>query len=78
MSQQQLVMQFCSIWMPLGMRSTAGLFPVEDSQAYGEAFELRNVTDYEMLGHADRDQAHTVVESAKRFVERCRIQVAKF
>jgi uncharacterized protein (UPF0332 family) len=55
-----------------------GLFSVEDSRAYGEAFELRNVTDYEMLGHADSDQARAVVESARRFVERCRSYLARF
>jgi len=48
-----------------------GTFPVQDSRAYGEAFELRNVTDYEMLGTADRIQAQTTVENADRFVERC-------
>ena len=48
-----------------------GTFPVQDSRAYGEAFELRNVTDYEMLGAADRIQAQTTVENADRFVERC-------
>ena len=29
------------------------IFPTQDSHAYGESFELRNVTDYEMLGHAE-------------------------
>jgi uncharacterized protein (UPF0332 family) len=48
-----------------------GTFPVQDSHAYGEAFELRNVTDYEMLGDADSVQAHAAFESASRFVERC-------
>ena len=48
-----------------------GTFLVQDSRAYGEAFELRNVTDYEMLGVADRIQAQTTVENANRFVERC-------
>lgn len=46
-------------------------FPIEDSHAYGEAFELRNVTDYEMLGQADAAQAHEVVEHAARFIEHC-------
>jgi uncharacterized protein (UPF0332 family) len=36
-----------------------GDFPAEDSRAYGEAFESRNVADYEMLGKAEQ------------FVERC-------
>jgi len=53
-----------------------GIFPVQDSHAYGEAFELRNVTDYEMLGQADEVQAHTVVENARRFVERCETYLA--
>jgi uncharacterized protein (UPF0332 family) len=48
-----------------------GTFPIEDSHAYGEAFELRNITDYEMLGQADRIQAHAAVERASRFIERC-------
>jgi len=46
-------------------------FPVQDSHAYGEAFELRNVTDYEMLGKADRNLASAVVESASQFVDHC-------
>jgi len=46
-----------------------GIFPIQDSQAYGESFELRNVTDYEMLGRADPEQARTVVDNAERFVE---------
>jgi uncharacterized protein (UPF0332 family) len=49
----------------------SGAFPIGDSQAYGEAFELRNVTDYEMLGQADSVQAHDAVQNARRFVERC-------
>ena len=53
-----------------------GKFPVQDSHAYGEAFELRNVTDYEMLGQADSDQAHDIVEKANRFVERCETYLA--
>lgn len=48
-----------------------GLFPVSDSYAYGEAFELRNVTDYETLGRADEAQAQALVESAVGFVEHC-------
>jgi uncharacterized protein (UPF0332 family) len=48
-----------------------GAFPLEDSRAYGEAFELRNVTDYEMLGQADGAQAGDAVQSASQFVERC-------
>lgn len=48
-----------------------GIFPVRDSHSYGQAFELRNVTDYEMLGKASATQAHTIIEDAKQFVERC-------
>jgi uncharacterized protein (UPF0332 family) len=48
-----------------------GIFSVQDSHTYGEAFELRNVTDYEMLGKADEAQARTVVKDAHRFLERC-------
>jgi len=48
-----------------------GIFPIEDSHAYGEAFELRNVTDYEMMGQADSVQAYVAVESANRFIEHC-------
>ena len=49
----------------------SGFFQVDDSRAYGEAFELRNTTDYEMLGKADEFQARTVVENADRFIEHC-------
>ena len=38
---------------------------------YGEAFELRNISDYEMLGDVDRDQAFVTLENAKGFIERC-------
>lgn len=48
-----------------------GIFSVHDSRAYGEIFELRNVTDYEMLGKVDEDQARTAVENANRFVAHC-------
>jgi uncharacterized protein (UPF0332 family) len=48
-----------------------GLFSVEDSWAYGEAYELRNTTDYEMLGKADESEARTVVENAGRFIAHC-------
>jgi uncharacterized protein (UPF0332 family) len=46
-------------------------FPVEDSQAYGRAFESRNIADYEMLGKAAPDQARAIVGDAEQFVERC-------
>lgn len=48
-----------------------GIFSTQDSKAYGDAFEARNYTDYEMMGKADKAQSYTIVESAKRFVERC-------
>jgi uncharacterized protein (UPF0332 family) len=48
-----------------------GIFSVQDSKAYGAAFELRNVTDYEMMGRADEARAYTTFENARRFVERC-------
>ena len=53
-----------------------GLFPIDDSRAYGEAFEARNTTDYEILGKADETQARTVVENAIRFVEHCETYLA--
>jgi hypothetical protein len=40
------------------VHARSGAFSIDDSRAYGEAFELRNVTDYEMLGQADSVQAH--------------------
>ncbi len=48
-----------------------GIFSTHDSRAYGEAFELRNVTDYDMLGKADEAQARAVVENGDRFLEHC-------
>jgi uncharacterized protein (UPF0332 family) len=48
-----------------------GTFSIQDSRAYGEAFELRNITDYEMLGQADSTQAQDTIEQANHFVERC-------
>jgi uncharacterized protein (UPF0332 family) len=48
-----------------------GIFPVQDSHAYGEAFELRNVIDYETLGNVGDVQAHAAIENANRFVEHC-------
>ena len=53
-----------------------GIFSIHDSHAYGEVFELRNVTDYEMLGKVDEDQARTTVENADRFVARCETYLA--
>jgi uncharacterized protein (UPF0332 family) len=48
-----------------------GDFSVQDSHAYGEAFELRNVADYETLGKVDEIYARAAVENAHRFVEHC-------
>jgi uncharacterized protein (UPF0332 family) len=48
-----------------------GTFSVHDSHAYGEALELRNVSDYEMLGRVDEEQARSVVESAGLFIAGC-------
>ncbi len=48
-----------------------GIFSVQDSKAYGRAFQLRNITDYRMVGRADKDKAHTTVENARRFVGHC-------
>lgn len=53
-----------------------GIFSVEDSRAYGSAFELRNTTDYERVGQADRVQAQTVIEDVRRFVEHCETYLA--
>lgn len=55
----------------------AGTLPPEDSYAYGEAFELRNVADYEMLGTVDDGLARTAIENASRFVERCQAYLAE-
>jgi uncharacterized protein (UPF0332 family) len=48
-----------------------GTFSVHDSHAYGEALELRNVSDYEMLGKVEQEQAHSVVDNADRFIAGC-------
>lgn len=53
-----------------------GIFSVEDSRGYGEAFELRNVTDYETLGKAEEVQARTTVENASRFFEQCKVYLS--
>jgi hypothetical protein len=50
-----------------------GIFAVEDSDAYGTAFQLRNITDYRMVGKADEADARAVVESASRFTNHCEI-----
>jgi len=49
----------------------SGDFSAQTSRHYGEAFELRSMADYEMLGEASEAQARAVVEWAHRFVERC-------
>lgn len=49
----------------------SGLFPSDDSYAYGEAFESRNVIDYETLGKAEETEARVIVEKANGFVDRC-------
>ncbi len=51
----------------------AGIFSVQDSQAYGDAFQTRNTTDYQMAGRADKAQAQAIVENARHFVGRCEI-----
>jgi uncharacterized protein (UPF0332 family) len=43
-----------------------GIFSVHDSHAYGD-----NVSDYEMLGKVDEEQARSVVENADRFIAGC-------
>ncbi|MBC8508720.1 MAG: HEPN domain-containing protein [Anaerolineales bacterium] len=48
-----------------------GFFSVQDSNAYGEAFELRNISDDEMLGDVGQDQASITIENAKGFIDRC-------
>jgi uncharacterized protein (UPF0332 family) len=48
-----------------------GLFSVQDSRAFGEAFQARNLADYQMVGKGDATQARTVLVSARRFVEHC-------
>ena len=53
-----------------------GIFSVHDSQAYGNAFELRNITDYEQVGQADKAQAQTVIKDVRRFVEHCETYLA--
>ena len=41
-----------------------GMISVEDSRAYGEAFELRNTTDYEKLGIAEESDARELLNKA--------------
>lgn len=48
----------------------SGEIEAEFSDAYGEAFDVRLVADYEMVGTADEVQAREVLENARRFVDR--------
>jgi uncharacterized protein (UPF0332 family) len=48
-----------------------GVFSAQDSEVYGKAFELRNTTDYEMVGKADEAQAHAILSDAESCVKRC-------
>lgn len=50
----------------------SGIFTSQESRSYGEAFELRTITDYEMMGRADKSQAESIVAYAHHFVEHCR------
>lgn len=54
-----------------------GIFSVEDSRAYGEAFQLRNVTDYQMVGKADETQSRAILENARHFIEHCQVYLTK-
>jgi uncharacterized protein (UPF0332 family) len=54
----------------------SGIFSAQDSRSYGEAFELRNMANYEMLGEASEAQARATVERAYRFFERCEAYLA--
>jgi uncharacterized protein (UPF0332 family) len=49
----------------------SGGFSAQESRSHGQAFELRNVADYEMLGEASEAQARAILERAYRFFERC-------
>jgi uncharacterized protein (UPF0332 family) len=47
-----------------------GLIEKEFSDTFGEAFELRRVADYDMLISTEQEQALTVLNNARDFVER--------
>lgn len=47
-----------------------GMIEAEFSDAYGEAFDIRLIADYEMVGTADEAQAREVLNNARRFVAR--------
>lgn len=48
----------------------SGLIEKEYSDTFGEAFELRQVADYDMLISTDEEQAQAVLQNAGVFVER--------
>jgi uncharacterized protein (UPF0332 family) len=47
-----------------------GLIEVTFSDTFGEAFELRKVADYDMLIAASQEQAETLLNNAREFVDR--------
>jgi uncharacterized protein (UPF0332 family) len=46
-------------------------------QGAREAFELRNISDYDMLGSIEREQALAVIKNAKQFVTRSDAYIKK-
>jgi uncharacterized protein len=48
----------------------SGLIEPEFSDAYGEAFSVRQHVDYEMMGSGDEERAAHVLGAAQRFVAR--------
>ena len=47
-----------------------GLIEAEFSDTYGEAFDVRLIADYEIVGTTDEAQAREVLQNARRFVAR--------
>ena len=47
-----------------------GLIEVTFSDTFGEAFELRNIADYDMLIATSPEQAETLLSNAREFVNR--------
>jgi uncharacterized protein len=47
-----------------------GLIEIEFSDAYGEAFSVRQHVDYEMMGSGDQERAAHVLGTAQQFVVR--------
>jgi uncharacterized protein (UPF0332 family) len=47
-----------------------GLIEAIFSDTFGEAFELRQIADYDMLSAASQEQANTVLSNAREFVDR--------